>query len=307
MTSRRILSTPACRRQIDALCTAYCVYAPPMFRISTIFTYLSPRVHIWSLLRLFSHCHNRGRSEPQCLPGKWGLSSNLLCPMSSLHTLESNLKFLHTGYSCPSYWLYGHWALWKHVCHKTCLFAFTLVQRVVAEAGIFRPCFGLGTLPLVAVRLLIKRIGWKMLQSEQSYIFHLVTSGLYTVSTQQTLHTFFVFCHVSEMRALRRPSLDHASPYLSKPYQTEPSGLHLSRCSAEQAGSPMKVTRKAATVVKPCLHCPHRIHQLCPADPSDLCSPGYLHLWWGSSPEPPTTQPVQMQARVPWPWPNSPE
>lgn len=159
MTSSRILSTPACRRQMDALCTAYCACAPPMFSISTIFTYLSPRVHIWSVLRLFSQWHNRGRSEPQCLPGKW--ETELLLAQTFYVTwaicILLNLiwkGFLHTGYSCPSYWLYGHWALWKQVGHRKCLFAFTLVQRVVAEAEIFRPCFGLGTPPLVAVRLL---------------------------------------------------------------------------------------------------------------------------------------------------------
>lgn len=46
---------------------------------------------------------------------------------------------------------------------------------------------------------------------------------------------------------------------------------------------------------KLCLRCPHRIHQLCPAD--DLGSLGYLHLCWGSSPEPPTIQPVHCKCR----------
>lgn len=48
----------------------------------TVFTYLSARVQIWSFLRLFSRWPNRGRSQPQSLPGKWGLSSS--CPKPSL-------------------------------------------------------------------------------------------------------------------------------------------------------------------------------------------------------------------------------
>lgn len=100
----------------------------------TRFTYLSPRVHIWSVLRLFLHWHNRGGSEPQSLPGKWGPSSSWpKPPLSHEPFAYSSLiwkGFLHPGYSCPSCWLLWHCPIWKQVCHKTCLFAFTLVLRV---------------------------------------------------------------------------------------------------------------------------------------------------------------------------------
>lgn len=137
-------------------------------------------------------------------------------------------------------------------------------------------------------------------------ILHLSIYCIYTGYLHRNKYYYFFLssANVSEvMTALLGPSLGQATPYLSKPYQTKPSGhfgphqCQLSRCSTGQAGSPMKVTLEAGTVVKLCLHCPHRIRQLCPAGPSDLRSQGYLHPCWASSPEPPTTQPVHHKCR----------
>lgn len=137
-------------------------------------------------------------------------------------------------------------------------------------------------------------------------ILHLSIYCIYTGYLHRNKYYYFLLssADVSEvMTALLGPSLGQATPYLSKPYQTKPSGhfgphqCQLSRCSTGQAGSPMKVTLEAGTVVKLCLHCPHRIRQLCPAGPSDLRSQGYLHPCWASSPEPPTTQPVHHKCR----------
>lgn len=277
-----------------------------------------------STFDLFYACFHIGITvEPQRLAGKWGLRSSWPKPFSVTWRIciRSNLiwRLFAYRFSFPGYWSYCHCAIWKQVCHKTCLFAFSFLQRVVAEAEIYRPCFGLGApFPGHGPVLILKcldgksfKVNFYMFGVDNRYLYR------YSICTQDILvptNILLLSCaNVSKIMTTRlRPTLGQVAPCLSKPYQSEPSGqfgtrqCQLSRCST----GPSRVSKEEVYRQEEFKTLPSLSPQNTSVMPSRWpgvtgVSSSLLGFFPRASHHPACA--LQMQARVPWPWSNSPE